>query len=110
MTKFDLAAQKCVELAGEGGPWMARFLEHVSDLCEQAIASGNTSGLEELVLCEPVDPLEAEAAKFAESWAPEMVTPSPEIRLVNLEIMALAALRRGKELGRQESEQRGEGE
>lgn len=50
----------------------------------------------------PVDPLLIEAQKFAESWAPEMVTPLPQARLDRLQDMALAVLRRGIELARNE--------
>lgn len=70
MTKSELAAQKCTDLMRnlfgnsyvgvpdyfKGNNPFRLYVEHVSDLCEHAIASGDTSGLEELVLREAVDP------------------------------------------------------
>lgn len=132
MTKSELAAQKCADLANEGADaitkrisvWNAldfldghslgadseafrRFVEHVSDLCKQAIASGDTSGLEELVLREPVDPdlLEARvivanaAVLRTDNQRQAILDGHAGLLQVNA---ALAGLRRGREIERGE--------
>lgn len=111
MTKSELAAQKCVKLGREGGPWVARFLEHVSDLCERAIASGDTSGLEELVLREPVDADLLEAREICAVFSEARGAFSTAARYRAGEFdnvrdyelnLAILALRRGREIERGE--------
>lgn len=121
MTIEELAAQRCAEEWNEAEicarrAWKADyFLSDPQDasslyrlLVERihhaivAFEAGDKDALEPFKLKPPVDPLEAEAEKFAESWAPEMVTPHAPARLEHLKRMAEAALRRGYEIGRAE--------
>lgn len=48
----------------------------------------------------PADPDTEEAAEIAERYAPRMVTPFPPMRLEALKAMALATIKRGRELER----------
>jgi hypothetical protein len=82
---------------------LARYIQQVSDAAKEIVPFGGQRASELLtpfILPEPVDPLLIEAAKFAESWAPEMVTPLAPARLERLQTMALAALKRGTELAK----------
>lgn len=125
MTKSELAAQKCADLSNEvcrerkreadyrptnfgtahvfaANLAFPRFVEHVSDLCEQAIASGDTSGLDELVLREPVDEDLLERRKIVAAWyeAIGRHVTADEIRSGFCD----DALRRGREIERGEGE------
>lgn len=111
MTKSELAAQKCADLTENIAPYTAfrRYVEHVSDLCEQSIATGDTSGLNELVLREPVDPDLLEAREIAAQGCDDCLMPATAHEIRNgvkdksREVKtALAALRRGREIERGE--------
>jgi hypothetical protein len=84
---------------------VAAYIQQVSDAAKSIDAATSsidsiTRALAPFELPEPVDPLLIEAAKFAEGWAPEMVTPLAPARLERLQNMALAALKRGMELAK----------
>lgn len=125
MTKSELAAQKCADLTNEKsniswqrshfktdasvGGVFRHFVEHVSDLCEHAIASGDTSGLEELVLREEVDRDLLEAREIAAQGCEDclMIATAGGIRTGHMDKSrevktTLAALRRGREIERGE--------
>lgn len=121
MTIAELAAQRCADEWNDARihnlrSWEARyFVEGVQNPCAQYrrlverihhaiedFEAGDEDALEPFKLKPPVDPLEAEAKKFAEIWAPEMVTPHAPARLERLKRMAEAALRRGMEIERDE--------